>query len=132
MAGPQAPAVLGLAIGILTLCCSTSLTLFARCDNPVEAGLPTQRFWYNDVTQESVWSKPEYEFKDEESRTYYVDPVSKAASWDKPEALQWLEATDEQGRTYYFNEVSKETTWDKPYILGWRQIPVSEGDKTEL
>lgn len=32
----------------------------------------------------------------EEGVTYYVDPVTKEASWEKPAALQWRAAADEQ------------------------------------
>ena len=29
-----------------------------------------------------------------EGRTYYVDPVTKAASWEKPDSLYWRETAD--------------------------------------
>ena len=43
-------------------------------------------------------SKEEYEFTDPDTnRTYYVDPLTKKTSWDKPDELWWVEVQSEDG-----------------------------------
>jgi hypothetical protein len=43
-------------------------------------------------------SKEEYEFTDPDTnRTYYVDPLTKETSWDKPDELWWVEVQTEDG-----------------------------------
>ncbi|CAG8524749.1 5350_t:CDS:10 [Paraglomus occultum] len=69
----------------------------------------------------SVWT----EHTSADGRRYYYNTLTKQSSWDKPEELktpeeralgtcQWKEFTADGGRKYYYHAGTKETTWDMP------------------
>lgn len=57
-----------------------------------------QTYWWNSVTRDSRWEKPE------ELKTDY----------ERMENSQWQEYTDDGGRKYYHNRATNETTWVQP------------------
>ena len=57
-----------------------------------------QTYWWNSITLDSRWEKPE-ELK---------------SDYERMETAQWQEYTDDEGRKYYHNQVSNETTWVQP------------------
>merc|ERR1719478_826290 len=62
-----------------------------------------------------------------DGRRYYYNRVTKASSWDKPDALKtseekvnttsWKEYKTADGRDYFFNPVTKQSVWDMPIEL---------------
>ncbi|EYC32253.1 hypothetical protein Y032_0003g1479 [Ancylostoma ceylanicum] len=84
------------------------------------------------TTQECPWTKHETA----EGRVYYYNKITKESSWNKPDELKtpqerqerstpttssssssnviWKEYKTPEGRAYYYNTVTKETTWTKP------------------
>lgn len=56
--------------------------------------------------------------------TYYVDPVTKEASWEKPAALQWRAAADEQ--------VGGEHAVQQPVALGPKRHAACKLHRTRL
>ncbi|PIO69515.1 WW domain protein, partial [Teladorsagia circumcincta] len=84
-------------------------------------------------TQECPWTKHETA----DGRVYYYNKVTKESSWNKPDELKtpqerqaivlkrstptatsangiWKEYKTSEGRAYYYNTITKETTWTKP------------------
>ncbi|KAF0465242.1 formin binding protein 3 [Gigaspora margarita] len=60
-----------------------------------------------------------------DGRTYYYNTVTKQSSWDKPEELKtpeeralgscpWKEFTADGGRKYFYNSITKESKWEIP------------------
>uniref|UniRef100_A0A336LL88 CSON010522 protein n=1 Tax=Culicoides sonorensis TaxID=179676 RepID=A0A336LL88_CULSO len=71
-----------------------------------------------------VWS----EHKAPDGKTYYYNSVTKQSVWDKPEELKspaerllsscpWKEYKSDTGKTYYHNIATKESTWNIPQEL---------------
>mmetsp|Transcript_66980 Transcript_66980/g.160456 ORF Transcript_66980/g.160456 Transcript_66980/m.160456 type:complete len:583 (-) Transcript_66980:105-1853(-) len=62
-----------------------------------------------------------------DGRRYYYNRVTKQSSWDKPDALKspeermnntvWKEYKAADGRDYYFNTVTKQSVWEMPIEL---------------
>merc|ERR1719478_727171 len=62
-----------------------------------------------------------------DGRRYYYNRVTKASSWDKPDALKtvaermnttcWKEYKTADGRDYYFNPTTKQSVWEMPIEL---------------
>ncbi|VDM62408.1 unnamed protein product [Angiostrongylus costaricensis] len=84
------------------------------------------------TTTECPWTKHETA----EGRVYYYNKITKESSWNKPDELKapqerqerstaatstanviWKEYKTPEGRAYYYNSVTKETTWTKPEAL---------------
>merc|ERR1719247_2308587 len=68
----------------------------------------------------SAWT----EHTHSDGRRYYYNRVTKQSSWDKPDALKsneeklnttvWKEYKTADGRDYFFNPVSKQSVWEMP------------------
>jgi len=68
----------------------------------------------------SAWT----EHTHSDGRRYYYNKVTKASSWDKPEALKskeeqlnttsWKEYKTADGRDYFYNPVTKQSVWEMP------------------
>jgi hypothetical protein len=65
------------------------------------------------------------ELKNEEGYTYYFNNVTQESSWNKPDCLKtpeelaqgvklWQELTTPEGHVYYWNSVTNDTVWEKP------------------
>lgn len=57
------------------------------------------------------------EYKTDEGRPYYHDPVSGEVAWERPQQqqdLQWVEYRTEEGRPYYHNPATGEVAWQRP------------------
>mmetsp|Transcript_47930 Transcript_47930/g.111116 ORF Transcript_47930/g.111116 Transcript_47930/m.111116 type:complete len:561 (-) Transcript_47930:9-1691(-) len=62
-----------------------------------------------------------------DGRRYYYNRVTKQSSWDKPECLKsaeerlnttsWKEYKTADGRDYYYNPLTKQSVWDMPMEL---------------
>merc|ERR1711879_193063 len=62
-----------------------------------------------------------------DGRRYYYNRVTKQSSWDKPDCLKsaeeklnttnWKEYKTADGRDYYYNPVTKQSVWDMPLEL---------------
>lgn len=74
--------------------------------------------------KKSAWG----EHKAPDGRTYYYNIVTKESSWEKPEELKtpqekllsqcpWKEYKSDAGKIYYHNAVTKESRWTKPKEL---------------
>lgn len=67
------------------------------------------------------------EHKHNDGRCYYYNKVTKQSSWDKPECLKtaeekgnttvWKEYKTADGRTYYYNPITKQSVWEMPVEL---------------
>lgn len=79
-----------------------------------------------------VWS----EHKAPDGKTYYYNSVTKQSVWDKPEELKstaerllsvcpWKEYKSDTGKTYYHNITTKESTWNIPPELADLQAKVA-------
>ncbi|KJH46401.1 WW domain protein [Dictyocaulus viviparus] len=92
------------------------------------------------TTSECPWTRHETA----EGRVYYYNKITKESSWNKPDELKapqerqekttaassttnviWKEYKTPEGRPYYYNSVTKETTWTKPDSLN--TAPTTEG-----
>ncbi|MBN3320037.1 SLAI1 protein, partial [Atractosteus spatula] len=76
--------------------------------------------------------------------TYYYNSVTGESRWDKPEQFQertgiaekrtscpWIEALSPEGYTYYYNTVSGESTWEKPEDYTPNEAEVGSSVPTE-
>merc|ERR1719277_1733543 len=62
-----------------------------------------------------------------DGRRYYYNRITKQSSWDKPECLKtdserlnttvWKEYKTADGRDYYFNPATKQSVWEMPLEL---------------
>ncbi|KAM3584984.1 uncharacterized protein V6R79_004394 [Siganus canaliculatus] len=64
-------------------------------------------YYYNTVTGESQWEKPE-SFQGGSSA--FTQPAQTESSADYP----WMEAVSPEGYTYYYNKETGESIWEKP------------------
>uniref|UniRef100_A0A7S0SKA1 WW domain-containing protein n=1 Tax=Mantoniella antarctica TaxID=81844 RepID=A0A7S0SKA1_9CHLO len=86
----------------------------------------TTIYWYNEVTSETSKTDPTRAVKGitdpQHNRTYWLDPVTNLATWERPEAFAWDEVPSKEDptRKYYWNAVSGTTTWEKPAVLAWK------------
>ncbi|KIH63827.1 FF domain protein [Ancylostoma duodenale] len=100
------------------------------------------------ATQECPWTKHETA----EGRVYYYNKITKESSWNKPDELKtpqerqerstpttssssssnviWKEYKTPEGRAYYYNTVTKETTWTKPESMTATAAATTEAAKT--
>ncbi|CAG8646889.1 8079_t:CDS:10, partial [Racocetra fulgida] len=63
------------------------------------------------ATTARVWT----EHTAPDGRTYYYNTVTKQSSWDKPEELKTPEEfTADGGRKYFYNSITKESKWEMP------------------
>uniref|UniRef100_A0A0K0DAW8 WW domain-containing protein n=1 Tax=Angiostrongylus cantonensis TaxID=6313 RepID=A0A0K0DAW8_ANGCA len=67
-------------------------------------------YYYNKITKESSWNKPD-ELKAPQERQERPTPATSTAN------VIWKEYKTPEGRAYYYNSVTKETTWTKPEAL---------------
>ncbi|KAK2076614.1 hypothetical protein QBZ16_005374 [Prototheca wickerhamii] len=58
--------------------------------------------------------------------TYYIDPVTKASSYEKPASLDWRSYEDDQHQTYYANAQTGESTYSIPAMLAWRRFATEQ------
>ncbi|CAL1528741.1 unnamed protein product [Lymnaea stagnalis] len=99
---------------------------------PTPMGVPPQMFPGGDKQmlsspgqeRKTAWG----EHKAPDGRTYYYNSVTKESSWEKPEDLKtpqerllsqcpWKEYKSDAGKVYYHNAVTKESRWTKPKEL---------------
>jgi len=65
-------------------------------------------YYYNMVTKQSVWQKPdELKKKEEEEAAAKAKPIAKPPS-------AWKEFKSPDGRPYYYNSVTQQSTWTMP------------------
>jgi len=57
-------------------------------------------------------------YSDEHSRTYWVDKEGNP-TWESDNWWTEVPVEGEEGKVYYYNEVTKASTWEKPEALGW-------------
>jgi len=77
----------------------------------------------NGAAEAAAWS----EHTHNDGRRYYYNRVTKQSSWDKPECLKndserlnttvWKEYKTADGRDYYFNPATKQSVWEMPAEL---------------
>ncbi|KHJ77388.1 WW domain protein [Oesophagostomum dentatum] len=70
-------------------------------------------YYYNKITKESSWNKPD-ELKTPQERQERSTPTTSSSSSSN---VIWREYKTPEGRPYYYNTVTKETTWTKPDCL---------------
>merc|ERR1719171_3171523 len=71
----------------------------------------------------SAWTEHQHS----DGRRYYYNRVTKASSWDKPDALKtseeklnttsWKEYKTADGRDYFYNPITKQSVWEMPMEL---------------
>lgn len=86
-------------------------------------------------------SNPWTEHSHSDGRRYYYNRITKASSWDKPEALKsyeermnttsWKEYKTGDGRDYYYNPVTKQSVWDMPMELKKLRGLAKDGDEDD-
>ncbi|KAL4443798.1 hypothetical protein ABPG75_011535 [Micractinium tetrahymenae] len=128
---------LTVGLALLLLCGRSAASDQARSEE-IEAAeegvLDRTHYWWNDVTGESQWEKPEYEYTDPETgKPYYLHPETKETSWEKYDELMWQEVQAEDGSgVFYHNAATKASQWEKPIILAWRQVAVGSEEEAVL
>lgn len=69
-----------------------------------------QVYYYNTLTKESAWSKPEGYAGDESG----VAKPTKPLSHERVKGTDWSQVKCEDGKVYYYNITSRDTTWTVP------------------
>eukprot|EP00928_Gymnodinium_smaydae_P087812 TRINITY_DN72008_c0_g1_i1.p1 TRINITY_DN72008_c0_g1~~TRINITY_DN72008_c0_g1_i1.p1 ORF type:complete len:580 (-),score=182.43 TRINITY_DN72008_c0_g1_i1:174-1913(-) len=74
-------------------------------------------------TEASAWTEHQHS----DGRRYYYNRVTKQSSWDKPDALKsqeekanttsWKEYKTADGRDYFYNPITKQSVWEMPAEL---------------
>jgi WW domain len=102
-----------------------------------------KNYYYNTVTKESIWTKPEQMTVDQlpadwveiydntYKKNYYYNRVTKKSIWTKPEQMtvdqlpaDWVEIYDNNHKkNYYYNRVTKKSVWTKPEQMAVDQLP---------
>jgi transcription elongation regulator 1 len=76
--------------------------------------MPMQIYYYNTLTNESSWEKPDSFTGDEQRVAEAPVPVAQAAV----PGTDWLEVKCHDGRKYYYNKAKQETAWTVPEGVG--------------
>jgi len=96
--------------------------------------LPTARTMTNEASE---WT----EHTHSDGRRYYYNRVTKQSSWDKPECLKsaeeklnttsWKEYKTADGRDYFYNPGTKQSVWEMPIELKRLRGLVKDDDQEE-
>ncbi|XP_035826647.1 pre-mRNA-processing factor 40 homolog A isoform X2 [Aplysia californica] len=98
---------------------------------PTPSAMPPQAYPGGDKAATSTTEKRSAwgEHKAPDGRIYYYNSLTKESSWEKPEDLKspqekllsqcpWKEYKSDAGKVYFHNSVTKESRWTKPKELG--------------
>lgn len=79
-------------------------------------------FWYNYVTQETQYDKPNIfpTIDKVTNQPYWV--VDGKATWDRPAEADWRELMTPNDQPYFRNDQLDLTVWERPPELGWRKL----------
>lgn len=79
------------------------------------------------------------EHKSSDGRIYYYNRVTRESRWEKPDELKaaedskrstssaWNEFKTSDGRVYFYNAVTKESRWEKPVEMGGDEAEAKNG-----
>jgi len=77
-------------------------------------------YYYNSVTEETSWDRPDSFIKEEKEQNAAVSESLNnklVKEEEKPLEDDWIETQDSEGQTYYYNRATEETSWDRPNSL---------------
>ncbi|XP_039601234.1 WW domain-binding protein 4 isoform X1 [Polypterus senegalus] len=82
-------------------------------------------YYYNTVTGESQWEKPE------ELQNSSKSKVETEKKREEQSGSSWIEAVTSDGYTYYYNSSTGESTWEKPEDISPKSDSVESTKETE-